>query len=113
MWRLTAIDAFSLTEAAVRRGQTLLKKSSSYHRKTNEVPNSSVDIACHMIGWLEHLDNCYVMLSFIAVGALVDVTVWYYVKDVKIFDEEVELEEVNEVEAMVDATQEKLLTEST
>nr|CAD7432302.1 unnamed protein product [Timema monikensis] len=51
--------------------------------------------------------------GFIAVGALVDVTVWYYVKDVKIFDEEVELEEVNEVEAMVDATQEKLLTEAT
>nr|CAD7448476.1 unnamed protein product [Timema bartmani] len=68
--------------------------------------------------WIYNTENMRNLLNFtaagfIAVGALVDVTVWYYVKDVKIFDEEVELEEVNEVEAMVDATQEKLLTEST
>lgn len=34
--------------------------------------------------------------GFVTIGTLCDVGVWYYVKNVKIFDEEVELEHVNE-----------------
>lgn len=35
---------------------------------------------------------------FVAVGTLFDVGVWYYVKDLKIFDEEVKQEEIKAVE---------------
>ncbi|KAJ8878594.1 hypothetical protein PR048_019175 [Dryococelus australis] len=45
--------------------------------------------------------------SFVAVGAIFDVAVWYYIKDVKIFDEEIELHSVKGNE---DAVQEKLIT---
>lgn len=34
--------------------------------------------------------------GFVALGTVFDIGVWYYVKDVKIFDEEVELENINE-----------------
>ncbi|KAJ8878589.1 hypothetical protein PR048_019170 [Dryococelus australis] len=46
--------------------------------------------------------------GFIAVGAIFDVSVWYFVKNVKIFDEEVELKDVVEGEEGPD---EQLITE--
>ncbi|XP_011500420.1 PREDICTED: solute carrier organic anion transporter family member 5A1 [Ceratosolen solmsi marchali] len=44
---------------------------------------------------LRYLMN-FTAASFVTVGTLFDVGVWYYVKDVKIFDEEVELEDIAE-----------------
>ncbi|XP_058794443.1 solute carrier organic anion transporter family member 74D isoform X2 [Phymastichus coffea] len=44
---------------------------------------------------LRYLLN-FTAASFVTLGTLFDVGVWYYVKDVKIFDEEVELENINE-----------------
>ncbi|XP_063233126.1 solute carrier organic anion transporter family member 74D-like [Bacillus rossius redtenbacheri] len=46
--------------------------------------------------------------AFIAVGAIFDISVWYYVKDVKIFDEEIELKDIVEGEENVE---EQLITE--
>lgn len=37
-----------------------------------------------------------VVSGFVTIGTLFDVGVWYYVKDVKIFDEEIELEDIAE-----------------
>lgn len=34
--------------------------------------------------------------GFVTIGTFFDVGVWYYVKDVKIFDEEIELEDIAE-----------------
>ena len=36
----------------------------------------------------------HLRLGFVTIGVLFDVGVWYYVKDVKIFDEEIELEQI-------------------
>ncbi|XP_014214471.1 solute carrier organic anion transporter family member 2A1-like [Copidosoma floridanum] len=44
---------------------------------------------------LRYLLN-FTAASFVTVGTVFDVGVWYYVKDVKIFDEEVELENIAE-----------------
>ncbi|XP_015609202.1 solute carrier organic anion transporter family member 2A1 [Cephus cinctus] len=44
---------------------------------------------------LRYLLN-FTAASFVTVGTLFDVGVWYYVKDVKIFDEDVELEDIAE-----------------
>ncbi|XP_063233124.1 solute carrier organic anion transporter family member 74D-like [Bacillus rossius redtenbacheri] len=46
--------------------------------------------------------------GFVGVGALFDIAVWYYVKDVKIFDEEIELKHV---EKNGETTHKKLLEE--
>jgi hypothetical protein len=42
--------------------------------------------------------------GFVAIGTAFDVAVWYYVKNLKIFDEEVELSEVEK-------TQDKIVIE--
>jgi hypothetical protein len=42
--------------------------------------------------------------GFVAIGTVFDIAVWYYAKNLKIFDEEVELKEVEE-------TQEKIVVE--
>lgn len=34
--------------------------------------------------------------GFVTIGTIFDVGVWYFVKDVKIFDEEIELEDIAE-----------------
>lgn len=34
--------------------------------------------------------------GFVTIGTLFDVGVWYFVKDVKIFDEEIELQDIAE-----------------
>lgn len=34
--------------------------------------------------------------AFVTIGTLFDVGVWYFVKDVKIFDEEIELKDIAE-----------------
>lgn len=44
---------------------------------------------------LRYLLN-FTAASFVTIGTLFDVGVWYYVKDVKIFDEEIELEDIAE-----------------
>ncbi|XP_008217820.1 solute carrier organic anion transporter family member 74D [Nasonia vitripennis] len=44
---------------------------------------------------LRYLMN-FTAATFVTMGTLFDVGVWYYVKDVKIFDEEVELEDIAE-----------------
>lgn len=38
----------------------------------------------------------FIILGFVTIGTLFDVGVWYFVKDVKIFDEEIELEDIAE-----------------
>ena len=38
----------------------------------------------------------FVILGFVTIGTVFDVGVWYFVKDVKIFDEEIELEDIAE-----------------
>lgn len=40
--------------------------------------------------------SSFVILGFVTIGTLFDVGVWYFVKDVKIFDEEIELEDIAE-----------------
>ncbi|XP_043470258.1 solute carrier organic anion transporter family member 74D [Leptopilina heterotoma] len=47
---------------------------------------------------LRYLMN-FTAAAFVAVGIICDVAVWYFVKNVKIFDEEVELKDVNEEQA--------------
>lgn len=44
--------------------------------------------------------------GFVAIGTLLDVAVWYYVKDLKIFDEKVKEEELQDVEK-----EEEMMTE--
>ncbi|XP_035719579.1 solute carrier organic anion transporter family member 74D-like [Vespa mandarinia] len=44
---------------------------------------------------LRYLLN-FTAASFVIIGTLFDIGVWYYVKDVKIFDEEIELEDITE-----------------
>ncbi|XP_066600872.1 solute carrier organic anion transporter family member 74D [Prorops nasuta] len=44
---------------------------------------------------LRYLLN-FTAASFVTIGTLFDIGVWYYVKDVKIFDEEIELEDIAE-----------------
>lgn len=38
----------------------------------------------------------FFFLAFVTIGTLFDVGVWYFVKDVKIFDEEIELKDIAE-----------------
>lgn len=56
----------------------------------------------------EHITVCTkIMLlftGFVAIGTVFDIAVWYYAKNLKIFDEEVELKEVEQ-------TQEKIVVE--
>jgi hypothetical protein len=46
----------------------------------------------------------FLSTGFVAIGTAFDVAVWYYAKNLKIFDEEVELQEVEK-------TQEKMVVE--
>lgn len=41
-------------------------------------------------------DTVLIVSGFVTIGTLFDVGVWYYVKDVKIFDEEIELKDIAE-----------------
>jgi len=45
---------------------------------------------------LHVVHNPFIILGFVTIGTLFDVGVWYFVKDVKIFDEEIELEDIAE-----------------
>lgn len=42
------------------------------------------------------LKHAFAISGFIAIGIFFDVGVWYFVKNVKIFDEEIELEDIAE-----------------
>lgn len=58
--------------------------------------------------WLSFRYNMNIIASsFVFIGTIFDVGVWYFVKDLKIFDEEVKEEELQEFDREEEAAVEK------
>lgn len=45
---------------------------------------------------VRHITVSLLFVGFVTIGTVFDVGVWYFVKDLKIFDEEIELKDIAE-----------------